>query len=107
MNDTTETSEARRRLKRISELRAIFGTIVGAAAGLAILSLVRLLSGVEEAFPSIIVSLLVLVGVVGNAMTRSRYVSAIADVELAARNVGRAEARAEAADEVARSARSQ
>jgi hypothetical protein len=92
MNDTTETIQARRRLKRISDIRALFGYALGAAAALAILGLVRLLSGQDDAFPTVIVPLLVLIGLAGDRLMRPRYLDAIDGVELAARNVVRAEA---------------
>lgn len=69
----------------------LFGYALGAAAGLAVLGIVRLLSGQEDAFPTVIVPLLVIVGLAGDRLTSRRYLDAIDGVELAARNVVRAQ----------------
>jgi peptidoglycan/LPS O-acetylase OafA/YrhL len=94
MNDITETIRARRRLKRISDIRALFGYALGAAAALAVLGLVRLFSGQDDVFPTVIVPLLVLIGLAGDRLMRPRWLDAIEGVELAARNVVRTEAHA-------------
>jgi hypothetical protein len=86
MTDTPETTRARRRLRRIDEVRGAFRLLLGAAGGLAVLGLVRLISHEDDVFPTIIVPLLVIVALVGEALTRRRYTEAIEDVELAARN---------------------
>ncbi|WP_202565974.1 hypothetical protein [Agreia sp. COWG] len=91
MSDISETIGARRRLKRMSDIRDIFVYVMGAAVGLCVLSLVRLLAGQDEVFPTVIIPLLVLVGVIGNVLTRRRYDEALNDLELAARNVVRSE----------------
>jgi hypothetical protein len=94
MSDTIDTIRARRRLTRISNVRALFGSVTGAAAGLAVLGLVRLIAGDDEAFPTVTVPVLVLIGLAGDRITRPRYLDAIEGVELAARNAVRAETQA-------------
>ena len=92
MAETTATTRARRRLKMITELRALPVLLVGAAVGLTVLSAVRLFSGQDEVFPTGLVSVLVIFGVVADLLTRRPYGEALDDLELAARNVGRSDA---------------
>ena len=92
MTDQDATTAARRRLTRTIEVRAIARYVIGAAVALAIVSGVRLLAGEDQVYPTVIVSVLVLVGLGVDALTRRRYADALGDLELAARNAGRAEA---------------
>ena len=96
MDETTEMTRARRSLRRWAGIRSVWVYVMGAAVGLAILSGVRLFSEQEQVFPPVIISFLVLIGLVGDGLTRRRHTEALADLELAARNVGRADACREA-----------
>lgn len=75
----------------LGEVRTIFAMVIGAAACLVVIGVIALVAGRGDPVPSVIAPILVIIGVVGDLLTRRRAAQAAEDLELAIRNSVRAE----------------